>query len=118
MTGVSGLRGGLALALAWTMLVSVEVTRAQAPPASPPVADQPSNAGEPQAVPVSTPVGGRSLPPFPGVFSRGNHLPHPRSVIRQGGGNYFNVFLCVPLLGLFFLWTWTCYWVDDDSQAL
>jgi len=100
------------------MLVSVEVTRAQAPPASPPVADQPSNAGEPQAVPVSTPVGGRSLPPFPGVFSRGNHLPHPRSVIRQGGGNYFNVFLCVPLLGLFFLWTWTCYWVDDDSQAL
>lgn len=118
MTGVSGLRVGLALALAWTMLVSVEVTRAQAPPASPPVADQSSNAGEPQAVPVSTPVGGRSLPPFPGVFSRGNHLPHPRSVIRQGGGNYFNVFLCVPLLGLFFLWTWTCYWVDDDSQAL
>jgi len=100
------------------MLVSVEVTRAQAPPASPPVADQSSNAGEPQAVPVSIPVGGRSLPPFPGVFSRGNHLPHPRSVIRQGGGNYFNVFLCVPLLGLFFLWTWTCYWVDDDSQAL
>ncbi|MEC7557871.1 MAG: GspE/PulE family protein [Planctomycetota bacterium] len=118
MTGVSGLRVGLALALAWTMLVSVEVTRAQAPPASPPVADQSSNAGEPQAVPVSTSVGGRSLPPFPGVFSRGNHLPHPRSVIRQGGGNYFNVFLCVPLLGLFFLWTWTCYWVDDDSQAL
>lgn len=118
MTGVSGLRVGLALALAWTMLVSVEVTRAQAPPASPPVADQSSNAGEPQAVPVSIPVGGRSLPPFPGVFSRGNHLPHPRSVIRQGGGNYFNVFLCVPLLGLFFLWTWTCYWVDDDSQAL
>ncbi|MED5401014.1 MAG: GspE/PulE family protein, partial [Planctomycetota bacterium] len=69
-------------------------------------------------MPVSIPVGGRSLPPFPGVFSRGNHLPHPRSVIRQGGGNYFNVFLCVPLLGLFFLWTWTCYWVDDDSQAL
>ncbi|MEE3366293.1 MAG: GspE/PulE family protein [Planctomycetota bacterium] len=115
---MSGLRVGLALALAWTMLVSVEVTRAQAPPASPPVADQSSNAGEPQAVPVSTPVGGQSLPPFPGVFSRGNHLPHPRSVIRQGGGNYFNVFLCVPLLGLFFLWTWTCYWVDDDSQAL
>ena len=117
VTGVSGPRVGLALALAWTMLVSVEVTRAQAPPASP-VAEQPSNAGEPQAVPVATPVGGRSLPPFPGVFSRGNHLPHPRSVIRQGGGNYFNVFLYVPLLGLFFLWTWTCYWVDDDSQAL
>ena len=46
----------------------------------------------------------------------GNHLPHPRSVIRQGGGNYFNVFLYVPLLGLFFLWTWTCYWVDDDTD--
>ncbi len=117
VTGVSGPRVGLALALAWIMLVSVEVTRAQAPPASP-VTEQPSNAGEPQAVPVATPVGGRSLPPFPGVFSRGNHLPHPRSVIRQGGGNYFNVFLYVPLLGLFFLWTWTCYWVDDDSQAL
>ena len=117
MTGVSGPRVGLALALAWIMLVSVEVTRAQAPPASP-VTEQSSNAGEPQAVPVATPVGGRSLPPFPGVFSRGNHLPHPRSVIRQGGGNYFNVFLYVPLLGLFFLWTWTCYWVDDDSQAL
>ena len=63
------------------------------------------------------PLGGRSFPDFPVASSRGNHLPHPRSAIRQGGGNYFNVFLYVPLLGLFFLWTWTCYWVDDDSQS-
>ena len=118
VTGVSGSRVGFVLVLAWIMLVSTEFTRAQSPPVST-VVDEPSNAGEPQAVPMATtPNGGRSLPSFPGVFSRGNHLPHPRSVIRQRGGNYFNVFLYVPLLGLFFLWTWTCYWVDDDSQAL
>ena len=118
VTGVSGSRVGFVLVLAWIMLVSTEFTWAQSPPVST-VVDEPSNAGEPQAVPMATtPLGGRSLPSFPGVFSRGNHLPHPRSVIRQRGGNYFNVFLYVPLLGLFFLWTWTCYWVDDDSQAL
>ena len=105
VTGVSGSRVGFVLVLAWIMLVSTEFTRAQSPPV-PTVVDESSNAGEPQAVPMATtPIGGRSLPSFPGVFSRGNHLPHPRSVIRQRGGNYFNVFLYVPLLGLFFLWT-------------
>ena len=118
MSGVSGPRvGWLVLGLAWAILSSSSAAPAQAQAPAP--AGGPSSAeGESGAVPVSSPLGGQSFPDFPSVFTRGNHLPHPRSDIRQGGGNYFNVFLYVPLLGLFFLWTWTCYWVDDDSQAL
>ncbi len=119
MKGVSGPRvvRWLGPVLAWTILLSTTVV-AQAPSGAAESADGSSATEETQAVAAPAPQAGRSLPDFPSVFTRGNHLPHPRSAIRQPGGNYFNVFLYVPLLGLFFLWTWTCYWVDDDSEAL
>ena len=118
MSGVSGPRVGWLLGLACAILaLSSSAVLAQSP--APAAADtQKAAEGDPGAVAVASPMGGQRFPEFPSVFTRGNHLPHPRSAIRQGGGYYFNVFLYVPLLALFLLWTWTCYWVDDDSQAL
>lgn len=79
--------------------------------------DQPAPASE--AVPAGTPaaatvvapkVGEYPRSPFP--FSRGDD-PTGRSV-----GFYFSLWKLAPVLGLFFIWTWSTHWVDEDSRSL
>jgi type II secretory ATPase GspE/PulE/Tfp pilus assembly ATPase PilB-like protein len=53
-----------------------------------------------------------TYPPDPLPFYRGNH-PDQKST-----GFYFNMVLMVPVIGLFFLWTYTTYWVNKDTAAL
>lgn len=108
-----GVRVALLLGLVWATVLPVPL-----------VAQPPASEGGGQATAAEVPapgpmvVGGRRFPEFPEAFSRGNVLPHPQSAIRQRPGNYLNPWLYVPLLGLFLLWTWTCFWVDEDSNSL
>ena len=71
-----------------------------------------------EASPPVRPVASGKLPDFPQAFVRGNVLPHPHRNFYQAPGYYLNPWLFIPLLMLFLLWTWSCYWVDDDSSAL
>ncbi|MFP6768069.1 MAG: GspE/PulE family protein [Planctomycetaceae bacterium] len=108
-----GVRVALLLGLLWGVLPLPVV--AQSP-------DSAGDGGQATAAEVPAPgptvVGGRRFPEFPEAFSRGNVLPHPQSAVRQRPGSYLNPGLYIPLLGLFFLWTWTCFWVDEDSSSL
>ncbi len=58
-------------------------------------------------------------PRSPGGFVRGN-MRDPRGAASRGTGAgwYISLFRFAPLLALFFLWTHTTNWVDDDSQSL
>ncbi len=37
---------------------------------------------------------------------------------NRGPGLYLNLFKFLPVLGIFLLWTWTTWWVDDDTREL
>ena len=80
--------------------------------------DTPDTAPSAAEAPPSRPVASGKLPEFPEVFVRGNVLPHPQRSLYQAPGYYLNPWLFIPLLACFLLWTWSCYWVDDDSSAL
>ena len=87
---------------------------------------QPQPAGEPAvaepAVTASPTVVGEVYPhfPVPEPFPRGNVMWHPVSgtQLDPAPGHYLNLVLTVPVLGLFLLWAWSCYWVDKDSGEL
>jgi general secretion pathway protein E len=48
---------------------------------------------------------------FAGVFAQS-------PTVLRGPGLYLNLFKFVPVLGIFLLWAWTTYWVDDDAKEL
>ncbi len=37
---------------------------------------------------------------------------------HRGPGMYLNLYKLVPVLAIYLLWTWTTYWVDDDTKEL
>ena len=77
-----------------------------------------SNAGAGATTPEGAPPS--LYPATPGKqFSRGNpSVPGGKKGSGTGTGWYFSVFRFLPLLALFFLWTHTTTWVDDDAQGL
>lgn len=94
------------------------------PPAPPaggaaPAGAAPGNAPAAGAAPApaaaapsgGTPTGKFSPPPT--GFFRGNAFGNPSLV-----GFYFGWFRLIYLLGLFFLWVWTCKWIDEDAHGL
>ena len=38
--------------------------------------------------------------------------------VHRGPGLYINLFKFLPVLGIYLLWAWTCYWADDDLKEL
>ncbi|HUG92455.1 MAG TPA: GspE/PulE family protein [Planctomycetaceae bacterium] len=54
------------------------------------------------------------FPPAPQAFFRGNPLGPGLSV----AGRYLNMLLLVPVLGVFALWAYYSYWIQEDSSAL
>jgi type II secretory ATPase GspE/PulE/Tfp pilus assembly ATPase PilB-like protein len=37
---------------------------------------------------------------------------------RRGPGFYVNLFKFAPVVAVYLLWVWTCYWADDDMREL
>ncbi|WZO96678.1 GspE/PulE family protein [Isosphaeraceae bacterium EP7] len=56
----------------------------------------------------------------------GAHASEPWALLAQsaaiapfrGPGFYLNLFKFIPVLGIYLLWAWTTYWVDDDTREL
>lgn len=68
------------------------------------------------AAPAAPVVGGTSAGRFPAPptgFFRGNSFANPTLT-----GFYFGWFRLIYLVGLFFLWVWTCRWIDEDAHGL
>ncbi|WLD13809.1 GspE/PulE family protein [Planctellipticum variicoloris] len=68
------------------------------------------------AAPPAPVVGGTSAGRFPAPptgFFRGNSFANPTLT-----GFYFGWFRLIYLVGLFFLWVWTCRWIDEDAHGL
>lgn len=42
----------------------------------------------------------------------------PGIAADRGPGFYINLFKFIPVLGIYLLWAWTTYWVDDDAREL
>ena len=38
--------------------------------------------------------------------------------VNRGPGLYLNLFKFLPVLAVYLLWAWTCYWADDDMKEL
>jgi general secretion pathway protein E len=46
-------------------------------------------------------------------------IPFAQSAsLARGPGFYLNLFKFIPVLAIFLLWTWTTFWVDDDTKEL
>ena len=50
---------------------------------------------------------------LPGLLAQSTEIASHR-----GPGLYLNLFKFVPVVLLFLLWAWTCYWADDDMRDL
>ncbi|MFN0051929.1 MAG: GspE/PulE family protein [Planctomycetales bacterium] len=98
-------------ALCLLLALAVELP-AQGPPADQGTAEEPA-AATPAPSPVElTPA--TEYPRSPNGFYRGN-------VRDKGGpvlGFYLNLVRLFPILGLFFLWTHTTTWADEDGRSL
>jgi len=112
-TRVAGIGGLVMWLVAGSLLLcacGISTAFAQAP------GNTPGAAGTAPAGPTtaaSTPRPPGVFPPDPFPFYRGNHPTDPNFT-----GFYLNLMMLVPVLGAFFLWTNTTYWVHQDSQAL
>lgn len=95
-----------------SVLVLVGSLQAWAQPAAP-AGGNAGDAAQPAPVASSSPASAGKFPRYPWAFHRGNH--------REKGseaGWYINLWGYVPIIGLFFLFVHTTYWVSEDSQAL
>ena len=38
------------------------------------------------------------------------------AAVPRGPGLYLNLFKFLPVVAVYLLWAWTCYWADDDMK--
>ena len=107
MAGFSALAIAAASATAQDTTAKPNATPADAAPAEPDAAVQPAG--------TAAVIG--KYPANPVNFFRGNP-GDPQRQIPPSVGFYFSLLRVVLVLGVFLFWTWSTWWVDDDSKAL
>lgn len=79
------------------------------------------NAAPARSVPVAPVRSSNEFPPQPtppGFFRGNTPVEIGRAGAQQAVGFYFSLWKFVPILALFFGWTWLARWVNDDSSSL